>query len=49
MGTMIQSYKLQEKDFRGSLFIDHKSDIKGCNDLLSVTQPYIINEIHNQY
>ncbi|MBC8197964.1 MAG: methionine synthase [Candidatus Marinimicrobia bacterium] len=49
MGTMIQSYKLQENDFRGSLFIDHKSDLKGCNDLLSITQPRIINEIHSQY
>jgi 5-methyltetrahydrofolate--homocysteine methyltransferase len=49
MGTMIQSYNLKENDFRGSLFIDHKSDLNGCNDLLSITQPHIIKEIHNQY
>ncbi|MBX7221376.1 MAG: methionine synthase [Blastocatellia bacterium] len=49
MGTMIQSYKLQEADYRGSQFADHPTDLKGCNDLLSITQPHIIEEIHTAY
>ena len=49
MGTMIQKYKLEEKDFRGERFIDHPKQLKGCNDLLSVTRPDIINEIHTKY
>ena len=46
MGTMIQSYRLQESDFRGERFADHGCDLKGNNDLLSLTQPDIIRDIH---
>ncbi len=46
MGTMIQSYRLQESDFRGERFAGHGCDLKGNNDLLSLTQPDIIRDIH---
>jgi len=49
MGTMIQRYKLQEKDYRGDRFKDWHNDIKGNNDLTSINQPQIIEEIHKQY
>ncbi|HEY6160703.1 MAG TPA: homocysteine S-methyltransferase family protein, partial [Bacteroidia bacterium] len=49
MGTMIQRYKLEEKDFRGGRFKDWPSDLKGNNDLLSITQPKIIEAIHKEY
>ena len=49
MGTMIQARGLQEKDFRGSRFEDWKRDLKGNNDLLSLTQPKVIREIHLDY
>ncbi|MCB0710039.1 MAG: homocysteine S-methyltransferase family protein, partial [Chitinophagaceae bacterium] len=49
MGTMIQRYKLEEKDFRGNRFKNWQCDVKGNNDLLSITQPQIIEEIHKQY
>lgn len=49
MGTMIQSYNLEEKDFRGERFADHKSDLKGNNDILSLTRPDIIKEIYTAY
>lgn len=49
MGTMIQQYTLVEEDFRGNLFNDTKIDLKGNNDLLSLTRPEIIKEIHLQY
>ncbi len=49
MGTMIQQYKLSEADYRGERFKDWQSDVKGNNDLLSITQPQIIEEIHKQY
>lgn len=49
MGTMIQSYKLEEKDYRGERFSDWASDLKGNNDLLSLTQPDIIKAIHRAY
>ena len=49
MGTMIQRYKLEEEDFRGNLFKDHNIDLKGNNDLLCLTRPEIISEIHNMY
>ena len=49
MGTMIQRYKLSEEDYRGERFKNWPSDIKGNNDLLSLTQPNIIKEIHKQY
>ena len=46
MGTMIQSYGLDEADYRGDRFADFKGDLKGNNDLLSITQPEVIREIH---
>ncbi|WP_339668063.1 methionine synthase [Dasania marina] len=49
MGTMIQSYKLQEADYRGERFADYHMDIKGNNDLLAITQPKIIKDIHTAY
>ncbi len=49
MGTMIQRYKLKEEDFRGERFKDHHTDLKGNNDLLSLTRPDVISEIHKQY
>lgn len=49
MGTMIQRYKLSESDFRGKRFQNFTSDLKGNNDLLSITRPDIIKEIHKKY
>ena len=51
MGTMIQQYKLSEKDFRGDLpdLLNHPIDLKGNNELLSITKPEVISEIHEQY
>jgi 5-methyltetrahydrofolate--homocysteine methyltransferase len=49
MGTMIQRYKLTEADYRGDRFKDWPVDLKGNNDLLCLTQPQIIKEIHKQY
>lgn len=49
MGTMIQRYKLEEADYRGERFKDWHIDVKGNNDLLCITQPHIIEEIHGQY
>ncbi len=49
MGTMIQRYKLGEADFRGSRFGMHSKDLKGDNELLSLTRPDVILEIHEQY
>ncbi len=49
MGTMIQRYKLEEKDYRGSRFSEWHKDVKGNNDLLSITKPDIITAIHEQY
>lgn len=49
MGTMIQRYKLEEADYRGERFMDWHLDVKGNNDLLSITQPHLIKEIHKQY
>ncbi len=49
MGTMIQQYKLEEADYRGKRFADWPSDLKGNNDLLSITQPEIISGIHQAY
>ncbi len=49
MGTMIQRYKLQEADYRGERFKDWVSDLKGNNDLLTLTQPKIIRDIHAAY
>ncbi|MFM2232900.1 MAG: hypothetical protein RJB31_1601, partial [Bacteroidota bacterium] len=49
MGTMIQRHRLTEADYRGARFADWPSDLKGNNDLLSITQPEIIKNIHLQY
>lgn len=49
MGTMIQGYQLQEADFRGDILKNHPNDLKGNNDLLSLTQPGIITDIHLRY
>jgi 5-methyltetrahydrofolate--homocysteine methyltransferase len=49
MGTMIQRYKLDEARYRGERFKDFPRDVKGNNELLSLTQPQIIGEIHEQY
>ena len=49
MGTMIQRHKLEEIDYRGERFADYPIDIKGNNDLLAITQPQIISEIHESY
>ncbi len=49
MGTMIQRYKLSEADFRGGRFTGHHKDVKGNNELLSLTRPDVIREIHDQY
>ncbi len=49
MGTMIQRHKLSEADYRGERFKDWASDLKGNNDLLCLTQPQIIKEIHKEY
>ena len=49
MGTMIQKHKLEEKDYRGERFKDYALDLKGNNDLLCLTQPEIIKNIHKEY
>jgi 5-methyltetrahydrofolate--homocysteine methyltransferase len=49
MGTMIQTYKLTEADYRGERFAGYGSDLKGNNDLLVLTQPQIIRDIHSAY
>lgn len=49
MGTMIQDYKLEEQDYRGERFADWHSDLKGNNDLLVLTQPKLIKDIHMEY
>ncbi len=49
MGTMIQRYTLNEEDFRGEVFKDHHKPLRGNNDLLSITRPDIIKEIHAAY
>jgi 5-methyltetrahydrofolate--homocysteine methyltransferase len=49
MGTMIQHHKLEEEDYRGKQFADYEHPLKGNNDLLSLTQPEIISDIHKAY
>ncbi len=49
MGTMVQRFKLQEADFRGERFRDHSKDLKGMNDILVITKPEVIDNIHRQY
>ena len=49
MGTMIQQYRLREEDFRGARFANHDRPLKGCNDVLSLTCPFVIRDIHRKY
>jgi 5-methyltetrahydrofolate--homocysteine methyltransferase len=49
MGTMIQAHRLDEAGFRGHRFANHPSDLKGCNDLLCLTRPELVEAIHCQY
>ena len=49
MGTMIQRHGLQEADYRGTRFADHAHDLKGNNDLLLLTRPELIRDIHSEY
>ncbi len=49
MGTMIQGYRLSEQDFRGERFADWPCDLKGNNDLLVLSKPEVIREIHDAY
>ena len=49
MGTMIQTHKLEEADYRGKEFASHARDLRQCNDVLNITQPQIIEDIHRQY
>src|ERR1700691_5261443 len=49
MGTMIQTYRLDESAYRGDRFKDWHRDVKGKNDLLNLTRPKVIQEIHRQY
>ena len=49
MGTMIQRYGLTEADFRGERFADHPRDLRGANDLLCLTRPDIVRDIHDRY
>lgn len=49
MGTMIQTFKLSEEDFRGERFQDHEADLQGANDLLVLTRPDVIRSIHRMF
>ena len=49
MGTMVQSFKLSESEFRGNRFQDHTHDLQGNNDILCLTQPEIVQKIHEAY
>jgi 5-methyltetrahydrofolate--homocysteine methyltransferase len=49
MGSMIQQYRLAEEDYRGVRFANHKKSLKGFNDLLCITKPEVVKEIHSQY
>ncbi|MBI2949571.1 MAG: methionine synthase [Verrucomicrobia bacterium] len=49
MGTMIQERKLSEADYRGEYFTNPAKDLKGCHDVLNITRPHIVQEIHQQY
>jgi 5-methyltetrahydrofolate--homocysteine methyltransferase len=49
MGTMVQGYRLGEAEFRGERFKDSRKDLRGNNDLLTLTRPQVIREIHEQY
>src|SRR6188768_2093416 len=49
MGSMLQSYHLEEEDFRGKRFVDHAHPLKGDNDLLSLVRPDVIRAVHTAY
>ena len=49
MGTMIQRYKLGDADYRGARFQDHPRDLKGNNEMLQLTRPDVLREIHSAY
>ncbi len=49
MGTMIQQYQLREEDFRGARFANHPKELKGCNDILALTCPFVLRDIHRKY
>ena len=49
MGTMIQAYKFEEEDFRGEVFKDKNNEIKGNNDILAITKPNVISDIHREF
>ena len=49
MGTMIQRFKLQEEDYRGDLLRDHPASLKNNNDVLCLTRPEIIRQVHLEY
>jgi len=49
MGVMLQGYELKEADYRGDAFADHEKDLQGCNDLLSVTRPDVVREVHRGF
>src|SRR5262245_35157210 len=49
MGTMIQQYGLDESGYRGDRFAEYQRDLRGNNDLLSLTQPAVVEEIHRKY
>ena len=49
MGSLVQEYKLEEKDYRSNRFADFEYDLKGNTDILSITQPHIVEEIHKKY
>ena len=49
MGTLIQQHRLSEEDFRGERFKNHEKDLKGNNEILNLTQPEIIQNIHRAY
>ncbi|MDP6957942.1 MAG: methionine synthase, partial [Planctomycetota bacterium] len=48
-GTMVQGYQLQEEDYRKEFFPDHPKDLKGCHDVLCVTRPDLVEEVHSKY
>ena len=48
-GTLVQSHGLSEAEYRGDRFADHPRDIKGCHDVISITQPHVLESIHQQY
>lgn len=49
MGTMLQQYQLHEEDFRGARFANHTHELKGCNDVLSLTCPFVVRDVHRKY